>query len=273
MHLSQSENILILSISIAAFLLLLSSFVITIVLLFKKKQASYNKNLEEMKIKHENTILQTQLEIQEQTFQYISREIHDNIGQKLTFAKLQLNTIDLDNRDETESKLSSSINTMTDAIADLSDLSRSMSSDVVLAEGLISGIHYELEQLRKTELFEVDLNIQGNSIFLDAQKDLLTFRIVQECINNIIKHACANQIGINLHYETDFLSVTVTDNGLGFNVADPRKGGNGLSNIRKRTSALKGQLSIDSNPSGTRVTLKIPIHEQYTTVLQNSIGR
>jgi two-component system, NarL family, sensor kinase len=95
------QSIIIFIITSALLILLLIGFITTIIYRYQQKQNAYFKDIETLKTSHENSLLQAQLEIQEQTFQNISREIHDSIGQKLTLAKLHLNTLEYNNRDKT----------------------------------------------------------------------------------------------------------------------------------------------------------------------------
>ena len=87
------DDIVIFLLVATAIILLMAGIVVTIILLYRKKQVSYEKDIESIKAEYEKAILNTQLEMQEQTFSDISREIHDNIGMSLTLAKLNLNTL------------------------------------------------------------------------------------------------------------------------------------------------------------------------------------
>src|SRR6476659_6917468 len=93
---SSSQSIVIFIFSIIILIILFCTFIITLLYNYQQKQNAYFKALEKLKADHENDLLRSQIEIQEQTFQNISREIHDNIGQKLTLAKLHLNTLSQD---------------------------------------------------------------------------------------------------------------------------------------------------------------------------------
>jgi signal transduction histidine kinase len=247
-------------------ILALVVFIAIIILRYQKNQNSYLNNLEELKITHENQLLQSQLEIQEQTFQNISREIHDNIGQKLTLAKLHLNTLNFTYPEKTELQVTDSVNMISEAINDLSDLSRSMSSENILNNGLIKALEFEVAQLKKAGIFQVNFSTTGNPVFLDANTELVLFRIVQEAINNIIKHAVADIIDIELHYNSLLLTIDICDNGKGFN-AELNSGGTGLLNMKKRAQMLNGTLHINSFPDiHTRIKIEIPVNDESNTL-------
>ena len=255
-----TQGIIIFIAGTVLLLLLFISFIVSIVYKYQQKQNTYFKEIEALKTSHQNALLQSQLEIQEQTFQNISREIHDNIGQKLTLAKLHLNTLNYAESQKTAAQINDSINMISEAITDLSDISQSMNSENILNNGLIKGLEYEMEQLEKSGLYDISLAVTGNTLFLDAHKELVIFRIVQEALNNIVKHAKANKISISLHYNTAKLALIVSDNGIGFDGISCT--GSGLFNMKKRTEMLKGHIEISSKvDKGTNVIIKIPYYE------------
>lgn len=260
------ELIIILIIISVLLMLALVVFITIIIYRYQQKQNTYFKDIESLKASHQNTLLQSQLEIQEQTFQTISREIHDNIGQKLTLAKLHLNTLDYVNKEKTVLQVNGSINMISEAINDLSNISRSMSSEILLNNGLIKALEFEESQLQKSEIYKISLCTSGNTVFMDANTELVLFRIAQEAINNIIKHAQATTINIQLHYNSVLFTMAITDNGRGFNIEETHYG-TGLQNIKKRIAILKGRLEISSTPNiATQIKIEIPIHENNTTV-------
>ncbi len=256
-----SPEFLIAFIIISVILILaLVVFVITIIYRYKQKQYAYYKDMETIKATHQNELLHSQLEIQEQTFQNISREIHDNIGQKLTLAKLQLNTLRLTD-DSLISNINSSVEMISQAISDLSDISRSLSSEIILNNGLIKALEFETSQLQKSGIYQISFEVTGNPIFMESNTELLIFRIVQEALSNVIKHARASKICINLHYNSAYLSLTIEDNGIGF-MNDTNKMGTGLQNMKRRALQLFGKLSVESQfGNGTKIIIEIPFKE------------
>ena len=148
---------------------------------------------------------------------------------------------------------------ISEAINDLSDISRSMSSEIVLNNGLIKALEFETAQLQKSGLYKIELSVTGEIIFLDANKELVLFRIVQEALNNIVKHAHANRIRIGLHFNNDSLGLYIADNGKGFSCDEGSEQGIGLINMKKRASILNGICTINSQPDiGTNINIKIP---------------
>lgn len=221
--------------------------------------------LEKELIKKEmsETILKTQLEIQEQTLKIISQEIHDNIGQVLSLAKLNLNTIELNRPDELQEKIFDSKNLVSKAIQDLRDLSRSMNTDSIEATGLVRAIQYELDMIRKTG-FSTELNTEGSVIRLEPQKELIVFRIIQEVLNNIMKHSEATEIKTDINFTEKGIKIIIKDNGKGFdlrplNENDNSRFGLGIRNMHNRAKLIGADFSMNSTiGKGTLVVVIIP---------------
>ena len=264
MYNTSIQGIIILIAGISILLLLFISFIITMVYKYQQKQNAYLKDIEALKTSHENTLLLSQLEIQEQTFQNISREIHDNIGQKLTLAKLYLNTLSYQDGNKTVTQVNDTVNIMSEAINDLSNISRSLSSEIILNNGLIKALEFETLQLEKPGKYTIHFSVRGNPVFLKTDTELVLFRIAQEALNNIVKHAGASQIDISLNYDHNLLAMTITDNGRGFDTGLPLTG-TGIQNIKKRVAILKGCFYISSGKeSGTEIKIEIPLYENNT---------
>jgi two-component system NarL family sensor kinase len=251
-------------ISLTVILLLLTCFVMSFLFIYQKKQISYFETIEKLKHDHEKDMLKTQLEMQEQTLQHISREIHDNINLSLTLAKLNLNTLDWNHSDKARNKVDSSLLQISKAIVDLSDLSKGMNSELIINQGLIEILKKETDRLKELNMFDLDYVITGNPVFMDSQKELVIFRIIQEAFNNIIKHAGATSIKLSLEYNFDHINVLITDNGRGFckdavEQTKNKESRAGLSNMQKRAALFSGRTIIDSMPdSGTNIFVTIP---------------
>lgn len=236
-------------------------FIIAIIIIYRRRQLNHERDISQLRLIYDKTILNTQLEIQEQTFQHISREIHDNINLSLTLAKLQLNTFDWQDREKSSLKLEMSINLLSNSIADLSDISRSMNADLIAEQGLLKALEEEVKRIQEAELFQLDYTIQGSPVFMDSNKELIIFRIIQEAFNNIIKHARAKRVQLQLNYLPETLEVEIRDNGRGFDLLHCSNGKQaGLKNMETRAKILNGDMKISSRPGdGTVLQFTIPI--------------
>jgi signal transduction histidine kinase len=199
--------------------------------------------------------LQSQVEIQEQTFKNISGEIHDNIGQILSLVGLQLSTIATTD----EEKLDNTIDLLDKAIQDLRDLSKSLDTDRVDVIGIVEAVKHDLLLLEKTGKYKTSFTIETDYTPLPSNKRIIFYRIIQEVINNIIKHAKADTVSVRIHGDELVDLVTIADNGIGFVQDKLKEKGLGLSNIASRAALIGGQVTIDSVLNqGTSITFALP---------------
>lgn len=257
------NDIIIFLLVTTVIILMLTGLIIMLIYLYKKKQLSYQENVETLKLDHEKNLMAAQLEMQEETLQHISREIHDNISLSLTLAKLHLNTLNLEEPEKAGFQVNSSIELISKSLNNLSGISKSLNSDIISSQGLIKALENEIQRIRETGLFAIDFRITGEPVYMVTQKELIIFRIVQEAFNNIIKHARANNAGLILHYDEKELSIKVTDDGVGFEmpgeVNTVKNNKAGLKNMETRTRMIQGDMKIQSKANqGSVLSFNIP---------------
>ena len=256
----KNEYQIVTLIVVVIIVLIIACFFIFILVAYSNNRK--RKYIEE-KIARENEfqqeILKTQLEIQEQTLKNISQEIHDNIGQVLSLAKINLAIIPGISDEKAANKITEARTLIGKAIQDLRDLSRGINTDLINELGLIRSIEGELETIRRTGLFEASLIIKGSSLSLGQQTELVLFRIFQELLNNVIKHSGASAVNIVMDYSADHFIFDFSDNGNGFlrdGAGGSSKPGIGLRNIENRTKMIGASFDLISTPgSGTRVRI------------------
>jgi two-component system NarL family sensor kinase len=238
----------------------LAVLIVSVVYIHQKNRILHEKIINSLKIDHEHQLTVAQLEIQESTCQSISREIHDNINLSLTLAKLNLNTFEWGNRNKALDQLQSTIQIIGNVICELSDISKSLNSEMIEGLGLVSAIENEIDRIRTTNIFKIHFDIIGNPIVLQTQSELTIFRIIQEAFNNIIKHANATLVKLDLQYLDNLLILQIIDDGKGFDpFANVRGKSNGLRNMLIRSRMLKGHMSINSKKGiGTTIAFRIP---------------
>lgn len=260
MNQPDGNYIFILIIVASIVLLLFVFFIVNFILLYQKRQ---QKNFEEkliMKTQFQQALLQTQIEIQEQTLKTISQEIHDNIGQILSLAKLNLNTFEDAESANNQIKINDTKNLVSKAINDLRDLSRSLHGDNIAELGLQESVAGELKILQNTGQYITELKITGEPYKLAPQKEMVLFRIVQEAMNNTIKHAKAKNIFIEMKYQPDSFYLIITDDGIGFNAAglQSTQTGIGLKSMQNRAALIGGEFSMNSSAGkGTEIKIRL----------------
>jgi two-component system, NarL family, sensor kinase len=260
-----SNHIIVILVFTSFLLMLLVAFIISLFFQYEKRQLVYYNNIQQLNLEHENNLLCAQLEIQENTFANISQEIHDNVGLSLTLAKLNINSIKINDRKNLQTLLVNSEELITKAITDLGDLSKSFNADVIISQGLLSSLETEIARLTRNVPCTIQCHIIGEPFYLESRKEVLLFRIFQEAINNVIKHASASKITVKLLYEENKFTFTVADDGKGFDkdqVADKKKSQAGIKNIERRAALMNGTTSIYTEADkGTLITINLPINQ------------
>jgi two-component system NarL family sensor kinase len=247
---------------------LLGIFIIVFLFYYRKRHMTFHRQEQEF----QQTILRTQLEIQEQTMKNISQEIHDNVGQLLSLAKLNLATADTSSPEKKDEKIQNSKDLVSKAIRDLRNLSHSLNTDFISELGLSRAIESELTLIRKSGELGAQFSVDGNPFELEEDRELIIFRIVQESLNNIIKHAKAKEIKVQLIYDTDLLKLVISDNGTGFDVSPLNDASNtvfglGIRNMNGRANLIGADFSITSTlGNGTTTTLTISKNNKKTNL-------
>ncbi len=238
------QSFLIIS-SVVLFIVIIT--MISLFILFKKrKNALLLKN--EFEKKHfEQEISKAQIEIREETFRNISWELHDNIGQLLTLAKIQL---------QNNSPVDDVKGTLNKCLKELRDLSKIISPDALKNMSLEQAISGEIDRFNRLNFIESQLTIKGQQTKIDSKTEIVFFRILQEFFSNTIKHAKATHLSIILNYQTDMLIITAKDNGLGFDLDKQKHSGLGLTNMKNRAKLVNANATILSEPNiGTKLTI------------------
>lgn len=254
-----THEVLILAIIGIIVFLVITGLVVYILLFYQRKKFQHNKQLTDLNKKFSEELLKSQLEMQEQTFNTISREIHDNVGQVLSLAKVQLNIIDqsesFDKTLITEAKES-----VSKAMTDLRDIAKSLNSERIQLSSLPEITEHELQRINRSGIMLTSINVEGQEQNIQEQKKLIIFRIIQEALHNILKHSQAKNIDVNFCYETDKLKIDITDNGIGFDKElITKRDGLGLQNIVNRAALIGGEAHINSIINkGTVITIISP---------------
>lgn len=239
------------------FMLLIFFVVITLAVRYRKRK----KENEMLRVQFSEQLLHSQLEIQEQTLQFVSRELHDNIGQVASLIKINLNTMQVDNMGVLETKVINTKELVKQLITDLKLLSSSLNGDKMAKVGLMKSLQNEAEKINKTGVFTSSFVQEGNIPPIHDEKAIILFRMAQEVLNNALKHSGAKEINMHAHLDgNNRFILTISDDGKGFDVEEKLKDmddtGNGLLNLQKRAKVINGSISFQSSPGkGTKTII------------------
>lgn len=252
----------ILLIFITVFISIMIIFIVKILFFVQKKQKSFQLDLIEAKTNYERELYKAHLEIQEQTSQEIGREIHDDVGQSLSLAKLALSTLDLTRTEEANDGIVEISDILEKALDSLRNISRTLNTEIIIKGGLKKSIDMQVGFIQRGGKFQINFLVSGEHVLFDEKKDIVLFRIVQQALNNIMRHSEATEICITLTYLSNLLKLQIEDNGKGFNLEEKYSGANqvsGIYNMQRRAKLIEAEFDLESKiGSGTRITVTTP---------------
>lgn len=196
----------------------------------------------------------------------IAAELHDGVGQLMTAAWLNLQVMEKQMegiKDEQQQLLNKTALLVGESCKEVRQVSHNMMPNALLKKGLVNAVREFTQQIDRS-VISINLQAEGLHAPLDNITETILYRVIQECVNNTIKHAAATELDISIHNSSDGISVLIEDNGKGFDtsITNNETDGLGLQNIRSRISFLKGTVHWDSSPgNGTVVAIHLPPQE------------
>ena len=246
------------------FITLLFILVILIgLLLFFRMRARKNRIIAEQKIRqleNEKKLMRAQAVMvgQENERKRIAHDLHDGIGVLLSTASVQFSRMKMD--PETAPLFEKATQLITEASGEIRKISRNMMPGVLSKLGLCYALEDLFETVNEMDGLQVHIKMDDHKERLPENTEIMIYRIVQEMINNTIKHAKASEITFELSWNKNEIHMVYEDNGIGFNPEDKLEDkGLGLAGIRSRTDLLRGKMEIEAEKGkGTRYTFRIP---------------
>lgn len=238
-------------------LLLLISFLLFFFLKYRERSNRYITERETMKKAFEQTLLQSQVEVQEETFSALAKELHDNVGQLLSSSKMLMG-ITQRNMVNIPETLKIAEETLGKAITELRSLSKSLDKQWLEQFDLIDNLSTEIRRINSGLILQIHFSNMGK-LLLPPQEQIILFRIIQEALQNAIKHAEAKNIFIEIETKEENIIVTINDDGKGFELIS--SDGLGIRNMKDRTKLLGGNISWNKPGKGSLITIKLPVKE------------
>lgn len=262
MQQQQTEIIIFIAAFFAAFVAFFSG-VILFIRQAKKNKTNFISEKEVMKNNHLQELLSTQLEMQTQTMQYIGREIHDSVGQKLTLASLYTQQLAYENKAPLINyKIENISHIINESLVELRQLSKSLTDDSIADNTITALLQQECNKVNDTKKCRVNFTGSQQNIQLTYQSKSILVRIVQEFLQNSIKHAGCKNIDVSLSNNSDVIFLILRDDGKGFDLEKAGDNGIGLNNMKKRAGLIGGVFKIESIVgSGTNLTIEIPLQK------------
>ncbi|MBG44027.1 MAG: histidine kinase [Aequorivita sp.] len=244
----EKEIIIIAAIAIPVTLVII---VIVLFTVFSRRKNRLLQEQEKAKKAFDRELAESQIEIREETLRNISWELHDNIGQLMTLAKIQAQMAQ--ERPELLNEVSETIGT---GIDELRSLSKLINPEALKSLSLQEAIGLEIERFNRLKFIAAELKVQGNVRPIESNTQIILFRILQEFFSNTIKHSRASTLKVVLNYSDELLTISAEDNGVGFDKTDNFMG-IGLKNMKTRAQLINSTLKINSlKDHGTALHLK-----------------
>jgi signal transduction histidine kinase len=251
-------------------LLILGAYIIYSLFLSQRKRFRHQQELFDIKEAFGQTLMHSKLAIQEQTLDHIAKELHANFSHLVSLININLQEILPQTQNITRENVLETKYLAKQLMGEIKALSASLNTDHIMHIGLTQALDNELARLNKK--FNVTVTKTGEEYRLKPENEIILFRLCQEVLNNVINYSGASKILVSLIFDTNNFTLSITDNGKGFNVEEAmsnsgEKQSTGLINMRKRASVIQASFSISSSPgSGTTVTINIPNPEKLNAL-------
>jgi len=238
-------------------------FLVAVMIYIRKYKQRKIEHINEIQLKneiHQKELLATQLEIQQATMQQIGRELHDNIGQKLTLASLYTQQLLYENKVTTECERIEQVSQIINqSLQDLRSLSKTLTDDNINQKDIITLIQEEVHTASVIKKCKIHFEHNFKCLDLDFVHKNVLLRITQEFIQNSIKHSQCKNIFIRLNTtEENLWELKINDDGIGFDIDNILSNGIGLTNMKNRTAIIGAEFNLESNENaGTLIEIKL----------------
>ncbi len=266
---TQQRNIILLSATLILILLGLAAYSYRQKLLQNKAAAlkaeqenrqAIEKLLKEQEIKSINAMIQGQ----EQERQRVAEDLHDRLGSLLSTVKLNFSGLErkMEPVLQGSEQYKKGINLLDEACSEVRKIAYNMASGVLQKYGFITSVEELAKSIESSGNVKMNLFAHNTEIPLDKESEINLYRITQELISNILRHAGATEINLHFNVLDDMATLIVEDNGIGFNTSAKSKG-MGIRNMQARVNKLDGTIDFDSAPGrGTTVVICVPVKEK-----------
>lgn len=230
---------------------------------YKRNELKQRSKLQGEILKQQELASKAVIEAEENERKRIAGDLHDGVGQLMSAAKLNLSSIRAEipfYSEEQQNTFDKAVALVDEGCREVRSVSHNIMPNALLKSGLATAVRDFLGKIDSRTL-KINLYTEGLTDKIDQNTEIVLYRVIQECVNNVIKHSAANLLDISLIKDQDGISATIEDNGKGFNMADATKNeGLGLKNITTRIEYLKGTVEWDSAPGhGTVVAIHVPL--------------
>lgn len=248
-----SDDIIVI-LGASVFLLLITLFVVFLLMAYKRRDYKHLKEKRLLEVDFNKQLLHSQIEVQEQTFSQIGKELHDNVGQLLSTSRMLIGLAERSLPTPPDTLVTANA-TLGKAISEIRSLSKSLDKEWLSQFNLLENLKAEILRVNAAKVISAGLHIHS-AITLPSSKQIILFRIIQEAMQNAIKHSNCKNLNINFSKKNMGFEIIVSDDGIGFPINN--NNGMGLNNMQYRTKLLGGNFVCNSSGNGTDIIIFIP---------------
>jgi len=265
-HATQRNVFIIASILLFLGLVFLAVFVIQRIRLAKRNREIAQKKIENLLNDQELTMYKGMIEGQEEERKRIAKDLHDRVGSMLSTVKMLFSSLDTaiaKTGSDNVNQFKKTNQVLDNAVSEVRQVSHNLSTGMVTSFGLISALEELCATINSSNLITCKLLVYGLEGRFNQQIEVGLYRMIQEILSNILKHAKAKNINIMINKTEDSLNISVEDDGVGFDVEairNSKKAGIGLANLEARAASLNGSYFIDSQSGkGAISIIELPL--------------
>ncbi len=250
----KSEIIITLITTTIGFAILIACILIFIIQ-YRNRKIEHTKETDILNEKHTQELLEKQLDTQKETMQHIGREIHDNVGQKLTLASLYTKQLSIKNTNNLDEKIIAISTIIDESLNELRQLSKTLTNPQFANADLLFLLKEEARRINVSGVCKVSIMSNQIEIPLPQSSKNVLYRLLQEFIQNSLKHSGCKKISINVESQQNQIIIIATDDGKGFDTNAPSNG-IGLQNMQRRAEKLGATYELKSD-SGKGIAIKV----------------
>lgn len=231
-------------------ILLLLLLVINLMLTARNRRLKHQSELLLLESRYRENLSAIKMEVAEATLADVSRDLHDEVGQLLTFSILQIGNISVRPENEKSGMIEEVQSTIREALETVRSISRGISPDFISKQGLVAAAKQLCERASSRTGIVIHLKASDNFHIQNSSATLISFRIIRECLTNTLRHARAKNISLSFDQTENDISITFSDDGIGLPQPTDEHLSLGLSSMKKYASLINGSIDFTNNESG-----------------------
>lgn len=238
--------------------LLMGLSLVLFIMQYQKKTIIQSEELQNSKVNHQKQMLDATIQSQEVERKRIASNLHDSLGAQLSTIRLFM-LMQGEDKKELKEFADESAEMLLESIQEVREIAQDLLPGALKYGGLVSACQQFFNSIEKSTPMQLNAQFNGEVIRISEKNELSIFRVIQELINNTLKHAGASVIDVELNYQDSKLMINYKDNGVGL-PENVNNQGLGLYNVESRIQSLKGEYMVNNNPGkGVEFMIEIPL--------------